>query len=73
MKTVGIACRPIGEALEEFSINLKEHAEVITLLGWGDQARTLQEFATTIEKIARQVRSGRMDADLQPAYLSRNV
>ncbi len=72
MKTRGSACRPIGGALEEASINLKEHAEVIALLGWGDQARKLDEVAAIVETISRMVRSGRMDGQA-PAYLSKNA
>lgn len=70
MKTQGVTCRPIADALEESSISLKEQAEIITLLGWGDQARVLEELSATVEKIARMVRSGSAQA---PAYLTRNA
>jgi hypothetical protein len=73
MKTTGKACRPIGENLEESAAALKDHAEVIKLIGWGDQARILEELASTLEKIGRMVRSGRMDVQQVPAFLTRNA
>lgn len=72
MKTRGKPCRPIGDNLEELAMTLEDNAEVIKLIGWGDQARTLEEMARAIETIAKMVRGGQIETATVAAFPQRN-
>jgi hypothetical protein len=72
MKTNGKVCRPVGENLEESASALKDQAEIIRLIGWSDQAATIEEMASKLETIAKMIRSGQTEARSVAAFPQRN-
>ena len=72
MKPNGKPCRPIGENLEETASGLKDQAEIIKLIGWADQAATIEEMANRLEAIAKMIRSGTIETHMVAAFPQRN-
>jgi hypothetical protein len=72
MKPNGRPCRPIGENLEETASGLKDQAEIIKLIGWADQAATIEEMANRLEAIAKMIRSGKTETHTVAAFPQRN-
>ena len=72
MQPSGTPCRPIGEKLEEAASGLKDQAEIIKLIGWVDQAVTIEEMANRLEAIAKMIRSGKTETHTVAAFPQRN-
>jgi hypothetical protein len=72
METLGKSSRFTGELLEEHAVALGEMAELAGTLGWGDQARSLEDIVHTVKAIARMIRSGQIEAASVPAFPQRN-